>query len=322
MAYSAEVVRRARQKLAGAKADRESQNRARLQSVYDRLPRVREIDLLLRKNMVQAAQEAFTSGAQARMEQVKKENSLLQQERRALIEQNLSAEYLELPPVCDICGGAGYVGSTMCSCLRELCRREQEKDISLLSQSSACFADFRTDLYSDRPDSKYGASPRRIMEQNLRICRKFAAPFVGGNLLFVGGTGLGKTFLSACIAREVTAGGYCVTYESAPHLFSALEKNRFSPDEESRLRCKSYTDCDLLIIDDLGTELPGNFVTAALYTVVNDRLLGGKSTIISTNLNTDEIERRYSVQIASRLRGEYRMLTFVGDDIRVLRNGE
>ena len=136
----------------------------------------------------------------------------------------------------------------------------------------------------------------------------------------MGGTGLGKTFLSASIARMVADRGYSVAYESAHHLFSKLEKNRFNPDEESREQVAKLTECDLLIIDDLGTELPGNFVTAALYNLVNDRLLAGRAMIISTNLNIEESARRYSPQIASRLQGSFKRLTFVGEDIRVMKN--
>ena len=99
-----------------------------------------------------------------------------------------------------------------------------------------------------------------------------------------------------------------------------MEKNRFHPDEESALAVANLQECDLLIVDDLGTELPGNFVIASLYALVNDRLLAGKPMIISTNLNIDEISKRYSPQIASRLQGSFQLLPFVGADIRVLKN--
>ena len=139
-------------------------------------------------------------------------------------------------------------------------------------------------------------------------------------LLFTGNTGLGKTFLSACIADVVTDKGYSVAYESAPQLFNKLEKDRFDPNETSRADAARFASCDLLIIDDLGTELASGFVTAALYGLLNDRLLAGKSTIISTNLNADEMAERYSPQIASRVQGNFKGLTFVGEDIRVLKN--
>jgi DNA replication protein DnaC len=209
----------------------------------------------------------------------------------------------------------------MCQCLQSLCREEQRKRLTLLSCGTASFSDFRLDYYPNTIDPKYGASPRAVMEKTYDYCRKYAASFSSdsGSLLFVGGTGLGKTMLSACIATEVTEKGYCVSYESAGHLFSKLEKNRFNPTDESHAAVSEIENADLLIIDDLGTELPGNFVTAALYTLINDRILAGKPTIISTNLNAQEIAQRYSPQIASRLRGTYRLLTFVGEDIRLKR---
>ena len=214
------------------------------------------------------------------------------------------------------------MGSAMCRCLTDLCRQEQMKDLRQLTTGQERFDTFRLDYYPDRVDRNYGASPRTIMERNLQICRRFADTFGAGtgNLLFVGGTGLGKTFLSACIANAVADKGFSVTYESAPQLFSKLEKNRFNPDAQSRADAESISACDLLIIDDLGTELPGNFVTAALYSLLNDRLLSGKSMVVSTNLNVEEIARRYSPQIASRLQGSFKGLTFVGDDIRVMKS--
>ena len=232
--------------------------------------------------------------------------------------------YLDDSPLCHICGGTGYVGSNMCECLRELCRQEQKKEVSILSGSTDSFQKFRLDYYPDRIDPKYGASPRTIMERNFQCCRRYALSFSGdaGNLLFVGGTGLGKTFLSACIARTVADRGFSVAYETANHLFGKLEQAKFNPSEESRREADMLLACDLLIIDDLGTEMPGQFVTAALYGLLNDRILYNKPMVISTNLNVEEMNRRYSPQIASRLHGSFQRLTFVGEDIRVLKGRE
>ena len=151
---------------------------------------------------------------------------------------------------------------------------------------------------------------------------KYAEAFTQGigNLLFVGGTGLGKTFLAGCIANAVTDKGFSVAYESAPQLFAKLEKDRFNPDEESRMAVANFQSCDLLIIDDLGTEMPGSFVTAALYSIVSQRLTDNKAMIISTNLNTEDLAKRYSPQIASRLRGSFVRVAFLGEDIRVKKN--
>lgn len=324
MAYSAEVVKRARARLAQAKEDRESENRQHLAVAYARVPRIQEIDIQLRRTMAQAAQAAFLQGGDGRelLEKARLENLELQQERAILAMENFEEGYLDDSPICDKCGGSGYIGSNMCECLMELCRQEQKKEVSVLSGSREAFNQFRLDYYPDRIDPKYGASPRTIMERNLKICRTYALTFApsAGNLLFVGGTGLGKTFLSACIARAVADRGYSVVYESAGHLFGKLEQAKFSPSEEARREAARFTDCDLLILDDLGTEMPGQFVTAAFYTLLNDRILAGKPMVISTNLNIDEAARRYSPQIASRLQGSFQGLTFVGEDIRILKN--
>ena len=271
-----------------------------------------------------AARAVFASGGESQeaMEQVKQKNLSLQRERAALASEYFEEGFLDDSPLCDRCGGSGYLGSSMCECLTELCRQEQKKEISVLAGGKENFSQFRLDYYPDRPDPKLGFSPRQVMEKNFRTCRSYASLFSqhSGNLLFIGGTGLGKTFLSACVARTVADRGYSVVYETASHLFSNLERAKFSGDEDARKLCEKYTACDLLIIDDLGTEMPGQFVTAALYSLVNDRLIAGKPMVISTNLNVDELSRRYSPQIASRLHGSFTRLTFLGEDIRVLKN--
>ena len=324
MAYSQEVVKRARARLAQAKEDRESENRQHLAEAYARVPRIREIDLQLRRTMAQAAQAAFLQGGDGReqLEQVRQENLKLQQERAKLAANYFEEGYLDDSPICDNCGGSGYIGSTMCDCLKELCRQEQKKEVSILSGSKDTFSQFRLDYYPDTFDSRFGTSPRTLMERNFQSIRRYAQLFSAGaeNMLFVGGTGLGKTFLAACVARVVADRGYSVAYETAAHLFGKLEQAKFNPTEENRREAAKLTECDLLIIDDLGTEMPGQFVTAALYSLLNDRLLAGKPMLITTNLNVEEMGRRYSPQIASRIYGGFIGKTFVGEDIRVLKN--
>ena len=323
MAYSNEVVRRARARLAEAKADRERENRENLRVAYERAPRLREIDKLLQGTMAKAAMAAFAGGdAKALMEQARQENQALQREREWILYNTFDEGFLDESPICPICGGSGYVGSTMCECLMELCRQEQKQELTFLSAGRESFDQFRLDYYPDRLDPRMGASPRMIMERSFQTCKRYALDFSlkSGNLLFSGNTGLGKTFLSACIARSVADRGFSVVYESASHLFQTLEKARFEANEENRRAASKYAACDLLIVDDLGTELPGQFVTAALYTLINDRLLEQKPTIISTNLTEDDLVRRYNPQIASRLRGSYKRVAFVGEDIRLIKN--
>ena len=322
MGYSIEVVRRARERLAQARSERERENREHLRIAYEQQPRLQEIDRRLRMTMAGAARAAFAGGEAVKlMEQARRENQALQLERRQIVAACFEEGFLDETPICPTCSGTGYVGSSMCSCLAELCRQEQKKELTFLSAGRESFDQFRLDYYSDKATAA-GYVPRVIMEKTYQTCRRYAFGFhrQAGNLLFSGNTGLGKTFLSACIARTVADQGYSVVYESAGKLFQTMEKARFEANDENRRAAAKYGECDLLIVDDLGTELPGQFVTAALYSLINDRLLESRPTIISTNLSEEELVRRYNPQIASRLRGSYKRVAFVGDDIRLLKN--
>ena len=322
MAYSQEVLRLAQERLAKENADKRSQYNQRLWEAYEKVPRIREIDMQLRRTMALAAQTAFTQGgdAAAAMEQVKAQNLSLQSERKTLVEANFAPGWLE-DGICLKCGGSGFVGNTMCDCLRAVCRQEQKNVIAKLTTGAERFENFRLDYYSQVADPNLGVSPRQVMEKVLVYAKRYTESFTPGmNLLFVGNTGLGKTFLSACIANEMTDKGLSVAYESAPQLFEKLNRNHFTPDEESARQVQELKSCDLLILDDLGTEMTNSFVVSALYSLVNDRLLAGKSMVISTNLNVSEIGQRYSPQIASRLQGGFKNLVFLGEDIRVKMN--
>lgn len=324
MGYSQEVLRRARARLDQDREARQSRYAQRLEQAYQQLPRLKQIDMELRRSMALAAQTVFTSGGDAKvmMEQVRIANQALQNERRELTEANFPAGYLDDSPLCTQCGDRGFVGSRMCVCLQELCRQEQVKELTLFAGGGEDFENFRLDYYGAMVDPHIGASPRKVMEATFRTCKKYAEEFTteSGNLLFSGGTGLGKTFLSSCIAKTVSRKGYSVVYETAGRLFSVMNRVQFEGDEDARREARRYTACDLLILDDLGTEMGGQFTTAALYTLINDRILMKKPTVISTNLTSADIEKRYSVQIASRLRGEYTRVAFVGEDIRVKKN--
>ena len=208
----------------------------------------------------------------------------------------------------------------MCECLAELCRQEQKKELSsLLGAGRESFDRFRLDYYPAEYDPNLGTSPREIMKKVYERAVRYAQSFAPGarSLLFSGATGLGKTFLSACIARAVADRSYSVCYVSAERLFADFEQQKFRPHEGEDVTRK-YLACDLLILDDLGTEMTTQFTIAALYQVVNTRLMEGRATIVSTNLPVGELDRRYSAQIASRLLGAYAFYKFSGKDIRML----
>ena len=165
-----------------------------------------------------------------------------------------------------------------------------------------------------------------MMSYALEICREYSSKFgpTSGNLLFSGNTGLGKTFLSASIAKVVSEKGFSVVYDTAVSVMEAFELQKFdrSGDGSAEIasRVRRYMDCDLLILDDLGTEMTTNFTQSALYTLVNGRLLRDKKTIITTNLGEAEMRKRYTPQIVSRLEGEYLPLGFAGKDIRAIKH--
>ena len=199
--------------------------------------------------------------------------------------------------------------------------QEQRKEMGAAFQNAG-FDTFLLDYYSDTVIPQLKLSPRFVMEKTLDSCRRYARTFTmeAGNLLLSGGTGLGKTHLALAIGAAVGEQGYSVCYETAAGLFSKLEKAKFTPSEENSREAEKLENCDLLILDDLGTEMPSQFVTAALYNLLNTRLLSKRPMIITTNLNVDEAADRYSGQIASRLYGEFKRLTFLGSDIRIIKS--
>ena len=221
------------------------------------------------------------------------------------------------------CGDTGFLGSEVCACLRAYYASEQNKELSgLLDLGSQCFENFNFDYYSPLPDAELGVSPRTNMERVYDICQDYAHEFSpkSGSLLLTGSTGLGKTFLSASIARVVSASGHSVVYDTAGHIFSRFEAQKFGRDDgEADSAVSRALGCDLLILDDLGTEMITAYSTSALYTLINTRLTRAKATIISTNCSNEELQKKYTPQILSRIEGEYQTLPFVGRDIRQIK---
>jgi DNA replication protein DnaC len=210
--------------------------------------------------------------------------------------------------------------------LTELYKKEQRESLSsLLKLRAETIDSFDLTYYDDKPAQDTGISPRRNMEIIYETCVEYARKFgrKAMNLFFNGAPGLGKTFLSACIARVVAENGYSVVYDMAASVFSKFEDAKFSrteDPEETRREIKRYLECDLLILDDLGTEMTTAFTVSALYEIINTRLVTSRKTIVNSNLTMDELRRRYSEQIMSRIEGEYQVLTFRGDDIRKKKN--
>ncbi len=326
MAYHADVIKRATAQLERQRTAHQSRQRLLRAEAYETVPELRTIDEQLHAGMLALAAAAFDHGADpsTRVEQIRGENQALQERRRELLlAHGYEADCLDDKPLCPRCGDRGWVGSSMCACLKELCAQEQIKSLSsLLDLGEQSFETFSLDWYSTAYDETLGMSPRENMAMVERICRNYAQRFgkyLVHNLFLTGDPGLGKTFLSACIARVVSEAGFSVVYDTAVTIFADFENAKFGRGEDAAAAVERYLACDLLILDDLGSELTSQMSQSALYTLINSRLAADRHTVISSNLSMDEVRRRYQPMIASRLEGEYRELSFVGQDIRVQR---
>ncbi|MDP4108504.1 MAG: ATP-binding protein [Bacillota bacterium] len=303
---------------------REDELSRRHREVSAKIPEILSLDAELKTTLLQVARAAFESGTdpKPRLDAIKDRNLGLLAKRGELLKQNgYPADYLNLPPHCKKCSDYGYVGSEPCSCFLEECVREQNRELSsVLDIRGQNFDSFVSEYFSDDPsDGEGGISPRENIEIFKDIFSGYARNFGrhSMNMVFYGGPGLGKTFMSSCIAKEVAQKGFSVVYESAVNIFSNLEKEKFGEnDAELSMQIKRYTLCDLLIIDDLGTELTTAFICSALYWLLNARLTERRQVIISTNLSPRELSAKYTPQIASRLSFEFDRFHFFGKDVR------
>ena len=325
MAYDGKIMHRALQQFGEDRQAREERFQARRESVFRRQPRLRQIEEELRSTMSRIISSALRHGTDPgpAVEVLREENLRIQEEKRQLLNQmGLPQDCLDEKPACALCGDTGYRNGQVCRCLRQYYAREQQKELSrMLDLGSQSFDTFSLDWYPQEYDSSFGSSARENMEKVYDICADYAHQFGKrpGNLLLFGAPGLGKTFLSAAIAREVSGNGWSVVYDTAGRIFQRFEAQKFTREEDAGDDVDRVLNCDLLILDDLGTEMTTAFIQSALYQIVNTRLMEKKSTILNTNLMPGEIARRYSPQLASRIEGEYQLLPFFGKDIRKLK---
>ena len=214
---------------------------------------------------------------------------------------------------CDKCSDSGYIGHKMCDCYRKYLMTKRARASGLgKALETQSFETIRPELYPE--------SVRHDMMGIVDTCRKYANEFNGedgSSLLLIGSTGLGKTHLSSAIAKTVLENGFSVVYESAQNLISTFERDRFS--QETKKASDRYFDCDLLIIDDFGTEVRAQTSLSYFYTLINTRLVNSKSVIINTNLTGQTLQSHYDERFVSRLLGEYRVILFKGEDVRKIK---
>ncbi len=282
-------------------------------------PRVCEIEQALAKSSTKVVQAILNKwNIEQQVEEIKTENLALQEELAAVLRRfGVESGTFEPQYTCSLCEDTGYVNGQPCECLKRLIREYSSlalSDVSAMRPTS--FDDLSLSYYSSKADGRTGIAPRAQMRQVIEFCRAYAENFDGqdDSLLLRGPTGVGKTHLSLAIAGVVLSKGYSVVYGPVQQLLHRIEREHFGRADGNTEDV--LLDCDLLILDDVGTEFASPFYTSALYNIVNGRLMAEKPTIISTNLNHKEMTERYGEQIASRITGLFEPLVCVGKDIR------
>ncbi len=289
----------------------------RTAEVHEKCPELAEIDRKLSATGAQIAMAALGTkeAYRERLAEVERENLALQARRAELLEQmGYPADYTLPPYECPLCEDSGFVGIKMCACMRrELTMAAFETSgLGRLMQSQS-FESFDPEFYAVGEE-------RERMRINFELLKKYAEEFStkADNLILCGATGLGKTHLSSAVARRVIERGYDVYYASALQMFSDFEHTRFGTGMAAapEVDLSRYSNCELLILDDLGTEVTNQFTNSCLYLVINNRINKHLPTVISTNLTGKEIKARYTDRIASRIMGDFKPLLFVGTDVR------
>lgn len=293
----------------------------RIQKAYREIPRLAQIDRDIAAVSLKKARLLLGESEEQDFDLANQIQLLSKERRHLLLSHGYPEDYLKMQYTCPICQDTGYVGNEKCICFRKAISDQlytQSNIRELLEKAS--FDSFSLDFYpTDMINESTGLSARRMAESALNRAKDFVHNFDHSfeNLFFYGDTGVGKTFLSYCIAKELLDTTHSVIYYSAFDLFDAFARKTFSNSEESQEENDYILDCDLLIIDDLGTELTNSFVASQFFLCINERILRKKSTIISTNLTLGSFMETYSERVFSRVSSNYTMIKLIGSDIRI-----
>lgn len=323
MSYSKTAIAKANAILEKRRSKAERIRLARHMEVTEKIPQINELEQLLSKTGLEVVKAiGMGKDADEYIKNLSEHNLAVQAKiKELLISNGYNEDYLKAPFTCQICNDTGLNGIYFCECRKQLIKEIASSELATVSKSAECtFDTFNLDYYPAPVDSSLGISPQKRMNDVLNYCRCYAEDFdtQSESLFMYGATGLGKTHLSLAIANEVVKKGFNVIYDSAQNIFTSLEKEKFSYSNSGE-REKEIMDCDLLIIDDLGSEFITNFTTAALYNIINTRINRSKPVIISTNLTEEELEAKYTQRVTSRLIGNYVSILFLGKDIRQLK---
>ncbi|KAB3532187.1 ATP-binding protein [Alkaliphilus serpentinus] len=297
----------------------------RIQEIYNRIPRIKEIDDEIQRIGVSITRAILvkTESPEILVNKLKVQLESLKQEKAFLLtENNIPIQYLEDEYSCSYCKDTGFVGGgKRCSCFKQQLINSAYSMSNLegiLNKEN--FKTFDIELFSNNPFMEYPLTPRENMMDILQVCEGYTINFDRknedkDNLLFFGDTGLGKSFLANCIAKALLDKGKLVVYQTAFKIFEIIENVRFH-NKQDKDKYDLLFSCDLLIVDDLGTEITNSFTNSELFNIINSRLMSKSKTIISTNLQPMDFGKRYDDRIASRIFSNYKVLEFYGKDLR------
>lgn len=303
----------------------------RKELLYKENPRLSEIDDILAKEAIKTSRLLISNNDSSLLKDLNEKITKLKEEKIKILKSlGKDESYLKPKYECSICNDTGFItqnfSSVMCNCLKQKLFDIEYNKSNIFNLKNQNFENFSLSFYSDKiNEEKYNSklSPK----QNIELIKKISMSFIDNfddpnekNLLFTGNTGLGKTFLSSCIANELLKKGKTVLYQTAPVMLDTIIDYRFGKENVSKEMYENILNADLLIIDDLGTESINNMKFSELFNIINTRLLNSNNkvikTIISTNLSLENLFNNYDERIVSRFIGNYNICYFFGDDIR------
>lgn len=306
-----------------------NEQQKKLGRLYEIAPEIQEIDGRISALAFEYASKIISDGITPddAVCLVKENKEQLEKQRAYYLKlHNINPEQLLVSYNCPVCKDTGFVGNNKCKCYSEVMKKVLGRGSAGLKNinldiDNDTFENFTLDWYSKETDPKLGVSQYEIMHSVRNECISFCELFkkAGGNLYFYGNSGTGKTFMTKCIVNKLLSQGVNIVYRSAYGFFQFMEDYKFGRTDREAFQAEynSVYDSDLLIIDDLGTEFITSYTCSVFFDVLNTRLGNKKSTIISSNLNIKNLAERYTERVSSRIIGEFELLRFAGNDIRI-----
>ena len=304
----------------------------RISSLYKNYPQLEQLNKKIQDLGIEMTKSILTQANNKTIKELEaKQEDLIRQKTNIMVENNISPSYMSLEYDCNICKDTGFLDDgDQCKCLKQRILNDSY-EMSNLKQilSEDNFDNFDFSIFSDQLEEGYDVSPRENIKNIFHSVQEYINNFdiqarikADNNLLFRGATGQGKTFICSCIAKQIMDKGYTVIYQTAFNLMDIIERYKFKTDyytDRDEENYKNLFMCDLLIIDDLGTELINSFTSAELFNILNSRLNSRKKVIISTNLDIAQIGNLYTDRTLSRIVGNFHIYDFYGSDLRFMR---